>query len=131
MKQRALKKMALAFATFKKKLFANYIKKDKETNWDDLPQVKPYWEEFKQYNLSEEAQEKSEQAKNNTGNKKYNHHLGSGGYKKTVRKWQKTEQDLMDRGIQPATWDSLDRSKWWLVANCVILNQTDRTLAVP
>ena len=36
-KQCALKKMALAFSTFKKKLFANYIKKDKEPNWDELP----------------------------------------------------------------------------------------------
>ena len=36
-KKYALKKMALAFATFKKKLFTNYIKKDKEPNWDDLP----------------------------------------------------------------------------------------------
>jgi len=55
-KKCALRKMALAFATFKKKLYTNYIKKDKEPNWDDLPQVKPYWEEFKQYKLSEEAQ---------------------------------------------------------------------------
>ena len=54
-KKCALKKMALAFATFKKKLYINYIKKDKEPNWDNLPQVKPYWEEFKQYKLSEEA----------------------------------------------------------------------------
>ena len=59
-KKCALKKMALAFATFKKKLYTNYIKKDKEPNLDDLPQVKPYWEEFKQYKLLEEAQEKSE-----------------------------------------------------------------------
>ena len=55
-KKCALKKMALAIATFKKKLYINYIKKDKEPNWDDLPQVKPYWEEFKQYKLSEESQ---------------------------------------------------------------------------
>ena len=55
-KKCVLKKMALAFATFKKKLYINYIKQDKEPNWDDLPQVKPYWEEFKQYKLSEEAQ---------------------------------------------------------------------------
>ena len=41
-KKYALKKMALAFATFKKKLFTNYIKKDKEPNGDNLPQVKPY-----------------------------------------------------------------------------------------
>ena len=46
-KQCALKKMALAFATLKKKLFSNYIKKDKEPDWNDLPQVKPYLEEFK------------------------------------------------------------------------------------
>ena len=31
-KQCALRKMALAFSTFKKKLFANYVKKDKESN---------------------------------------------------------------------------------------------------
>ena len=81
-KKCALKKMALAFATFKKKLYNNYIRKDKEPNWDDLPQVKLYWEEFKQYKLSDEAQGKSEQAKANASNKKYSHHLGAGGYKK-------------------------------------------------
>ena len=78
-KKCALTKMALVFATFKKKLYINYIKKDKEPNWDDLPQVKPYWEEFKQYKLSEEAQKKSEQAKVNAANKKYSHHLGAAG----------------------------------------------------
>ena len=31
-KKCALKKMALVFATFKKKLYNNYIKKDKEPN---------------------------------------------------------------------------------------------------
>ena len=53
-KKCALKKMALTFAGFKK-LYTDYIKKDKEPNWDNLPQVKSYWEEFKQYKLSEEA----------------------------------------------------------------------------
>ena len=89
-KKYALKKMALAFATFKK-LYINYIKKDKEPNWDDLSQVKPYWEEFKQYKLSEEAQGKSQQAKVNAENKKYSHHLGAGWYKKAIKKWQKME----------------------------------------
>ena len=121
-KKCALKKMALAFATFKKKLYNNYIRKDKEPNWDDLPQVKPYWEEFKQYKLSEEAKEKSEQAKVNAANKKYSHHLGAAGYKKLVKKWQKMELDLMDRGIRPTTWDWPDKSKWWLFANGATLN---------
>ena len=89
--------------------FANYIKKDKEPNWDDLPQVKPYWEEFKQYKLSKDAQEKSDQAKKNAANKKCSHHLGASGHSKAVRKWQNTEQDFMDRSIRPATWDWPDR----------------------
>ena len=89
----SLEKDALAFATFKKKLYINYIKKDKEPIWDDLPQIKPYWEEFKQYKLSEEAQKKSELAKVNAGNKKYSHHLGAAGYKKSIKKgrrWSRT-----------------------------------------
>ena len=40
-RQFSLRKIALAIATFKKK-FANYVKKDKKLNWDDLSQVKPY-----------------------------------------------------------------------------------------
>ncbi|RLN29371.1 hypothetical protein C2845_PM05G21040 [Panicum miliaceum] len=42
-KKCALKKMVLAFSTFKKKLFGNFIKKDKEPDWNKLPQLKPYW----------------------------------------------------------------------------------------
>ena len=41
------------------------------------------------------------------------------------------ELDLMDRGIRPTTWDWPDRSKWWLFANSVTLNQLDGTLVVP
>ena len=37
----------------------------------------------------------------------------------------------MDRGIRLATWDWPDRSKWWLFANGVTLNQSDGTLVVP
>ena len=78
-----------------------------------------------------EAQGKSEKAKTNASKKKYSHHLGAGGYKKAVKKWQKMEQDLMDRSIRPATWEWPDRSKWWLFANGVTLIQLDGTLVVP
>ena len=37
----------------------------------------------------------------------------------------------MDRGIRPTTWDWPDRSKWWLFANGVTLNQLDGTFVVP
>ena len=36
----------------------------------------------------------------------------------------------MDRGIKPTIWDWPDRSKWWLFANDVTLNQLDGTLVV-
>ena len=39
----------------------------------------------------------------NAVNKKYSHHLGAGGYKKAIKKWQKMEQDLMERGIRLMT----------------------------
>jgi hypothetical protein len=55
--------------------------------------------------LSEEARELSEKTKINAAAKKYNHRIGADGYKKAIRKWHKVEQDLMDRGIQPVTWD--------------------------
>ena len=110
--------MALAFATFKKKMFSNYIKKDKELDWNDFPQLKPYWEDFKQYKLSEEAQEKSEQAKRNAGNKKYSHHLGAGGYKKAVKKWQKTEQDWIEASGRRLGNGRIDRSGGYLLTVC-------------
>jgi len=72
--------------------------------------------------LSKEPHELSEKNKINTAAKKYNHCLGTGGSRKAVRKWQKVEQELMDRGIQPVTSDWPERSKWWLFANRVTLN---------
>jgi hypothetical protein len=87
--------------------------------------------EFKEYKFSEESQELSEKNKVNAATKKYNHCLGPGGYKKAIQKWHKMEQDLMDRGIQPVTWDWPKRSKQWLFANGVTLNQEDGSLVVP
>jgi hypothetical protein len=39
--------------------------------------------------------------------------------------------DLKASGIQPVTWDWLERSKQWLFANGVTLNQEDGSLVVP
>ena len=54
-------------------------------------------------NYQRKPKKKSEQVKVNAANKKYSHHLGAAGYKKSVKKWPKMEQDLMDRGIRPTT----------------------------
>ena len=41
------------------------------------------------------------------------HTLGQGGYKLAIPKWEKIEQDLLDRGIQPATMNWPERSRTW------------------
>ena len=90
-KKCALKEMAQIFSTFKKKLLGKFIKRDKEPDWNKLPQVKD-WEEFKQYKLSEEAQELSEKNKINAAAKKYNHHLrrmGIGRRLRNGRRWSR------------------------------------------
>jgi hypothetical protein len=86
---------------------------------------------LKEYKLSKEAHELSEKNKVNAAAKKYNHRLGPGGYKKAIQKWQKMEQDLMDRVIQPVIRDWPERSKQWLFSNGVTLNQEDGSLVVP
>jgi hypothetical protein len=105
-------------STSKMKLLENYVKQDKKPDWDSFPQVKPYWEEFKEYKLSEETQELSKKNKINVATKKYK----VDGYRKAIRKWQKVEQNLMDRGIRPVTWDWPERSNQWLFANGVTLS---------
>ena len=57
--------------------------------------------------------------------------LGLEGIRRQLKKWQKMEQDLMDRGIRSTTWDWPDRSKWWLFAIGVTLNQLDGSLVMP
>ncbi|RLN40047.1 hypothetical protein C2845_PM01G43980 [Panicum miliaceum] len=55
--------------------------------------VKPYWEEFKEYKLSEEAREKSEKNIVNAALKKYNHHLRAGDIRirfRNGRRWSMT-----------------------------------------
>src|SRR6185437_14200593 len=39
--------------------------------------------------------------------------LGQGGYKLAVPKWEKMEQDLLDRGIRPTTMNWPERSRTW------------------
>jgi hypothetical protein len=51
------------------------------------------------------ANNEQHKAKENTSKKKHFHHLGQGGYKAAIPKWQKMEEDLIARGIVPATFN--------------------------
>ena len=51
--------------------------------------------------------------KQNAAKKKLHHHTGSGGYLVARPKWSKTENDLVDKGIEPETINWPDRCRTW------------------
>ena len=69
----------------------------------DLAKQKDHWNAFVAYKSSELGIRNVEKAKENASKKVYHHTLGPGGYKLAKPKWEKMEQDLIDKGITPAT----------------------------
>ena len=101
-----MKKMAIAFQTFKKNLNKDFIKKVLMPDFEKhFQKQRPYWDAFVQYKLSEDSEKRTSQAKENTSKKKHFHHLGQGGCSSAILKWQKMEDGLIARGIVPATFN--------------------------
>ena len=81
-----MKKMAIAFQTFKKKLNNDYVKKGLTPDFEkDFKNQRPYWEAFVQYKSSEDSEKKTAQAKENASKKKHFHHLGQGDMRRRFR----------------------------------------------
>ena len=74
------------------------------------------------YKCSELGIHKVEKAKENASKKIYHHTLGQGGYKLAKVKWEKMEQDLIDKDITPATINWPECSKNWCYAHGGTLN---------
>ena len=89
-----MKKMAIAFQTFKKNLNKDYVKKGLTPDLEkDFKKQRPYWDAFVQYKSSEDSEQRTTQAKENASKKKHFHHLGQGGYKAAIpkcRRWKRT-----------------------------------------
>ena len=108
-----LRKMAQQFSNWKKRLHLDFIKKDKTPDFTGAyEKIKPFWAEFVQYKKSEDALIRSETNKKNAAKKKYHHTMGQAGYKGSLPKWEKLENDLLDKGVtpEPFHWDSRTRS---------------------
>ncbi|XP_072148152.1 uncharacterized protein [Setaria viridis] len=123
-----LKKMATQFQTFKKMLDTHYIKKGKTPDFNAWPKLRDHWDAFVEYKRSEEGVKKITTNVANASQKGYHHHLGRGGYGSAIPKWRKMEQDLIERGIIPATIEWPERSKNWYYAHGGSLSQEDGTL---
>ena len=70
-----------------------------------------------EYKSSELGLQKVQKAKDNASKKVYHHTLGQGGYKLEIPKWEKMEQDLLDRGIQHGTMNWPERSRTWFYSH--------------
>ena len=115
-KEWTLKKMAKQFQTWKIKLWAKYEHEDPKFI-GRLEKIEPHWAAFKAYKKSSTGLSRSVKNKENAGQKKYFHHLGSGGYKSAIPKWKAYERELKASGVDPQTWEWPDRSKFWLFAH--------------
>jgi hypothetical protein len=62
------------------------------------------------YKESKKGKKRSLTNKKNAAKKLYHHHTGSGGARSL---WDKAEQDLLAKGVQPATLHWTDRSRTW------------------
>ena len=90
-KQFALKKMAQQFCNWKKRLNIRYVSLNKTPDFDKkmYAKIRDYWEEFKEYKLSEAAKQRSEKNKENAKKKKYHHTMGPGLF---TTKWNECMQ---------------------------------------
>ena len=113
-----LSKMAEQLQTFKKNLTKNYIKKGKMPEFaGDLAKQKDHWNAFVAYKSLELGIRNVEKAKENNSKKVYHHTLGQCGYKLAKPKWEKMEQDLIDKGITSATINWPEHSRNWYYAH--------------
>ena len=115
-KQWTLKKMAIQFQSWNKKLWQQYKNKDLDFT-GRLEKIKHDWPAFVAYKKSSTAVSRSAINKVNAGKKQYHHRLGTGGYKTAIPKWEAFEAGLLAKGIIPQTVDWPDRSKFWLFAH--------------
>ena len=65
------------------------------------------------YKKSEKARNRSQTNKLNAAKKLYHHVTGSGGYKVARPTWDKAENDLLAKGIEPATSTWPEWARTW------------------
>jgi hypothetical protein len=100
----ALKKMADLFRNWKKELNIKFVDKGKTPEFTGrYEKIRDHCPAFVAYKKSDKGKKRSDTNKKNAAKKKYHHHTGSGGYYKARPLWDKVEQDLLAKGVQPAT----------------------------
>ena len=86
-------------------MYNKFIKKNETLDFNTKAYVKlrPFWNDFVQYKTSEEGEGLVRRNKENVARKRYHHHLGSGGYRSLIPKWEKMEAEIIAKGVVPQT----------------------------
>ena len=93
-----------------------FVQQDKTPEFiGQYEKIKDHWPAFVAYKKSDKAKNMSLTNKQNAAKKKYHHVTGSGGYEVASPAWEKAENDLLAKGIQPETLeaDFPDRGRTW------------------
>lgn len=97
--------MGHAFKTFKGDM-NKLVQASIQPNFDiEYTKQREFWEEFKEYKLSDVALAASAKNKANSLKATYHHWLGSRGYIRKVPEWDKKLADMERRGVMPQTND--------------------------
>ena len=113
-KSYALKKMADLFRRWKKELNTNFDDKGKTPEFTGrFEKIRDHWPAFVAYKKSDKSKKISEINKINAAKKLYHHRTGPGGYFKARPLWDKAENDLIAKGVEPETLNWPDHSRTW------------------
>ena len=100
----ALKKMADLFRRWKNELKSMYVDKNKTPEFARrFEKIRDHWPEFVAHKTSEKSKKMSVTNKKNAAKKEYHHRMGSAGYLKARPLWDKAEQDLIAKAVEPET----------------------------
>ena len=110
----ALKKMTDLFRNWKKELNLKFVKKDETPEFiGRYEKIRDHWPAFVAYKTSHKSKKMSCINKINAAKKKWHHRTESDGYLKVGLLWDKAENDLIAKGVQPATLNWVDLSRTW------------------
>ena len=112
-KSLALKRMAELFRRWKNEMKTFVDKEETPEFIGKYEEIRDQWPAFVAHKTSEKSKKMSVTNKQNAAMKKHHHRTGSGGYLVAWPKWAKTENDLVDKGIERETISWPDCCQTW------------------
>ena len=83
---------------------STYVDKNKTPEFTSpFEKIRDHWPKFVSHKTAEKSKKMPATNKINAAKKEHHHHTGSGGYLKAQPLWDKAEQDLIAKGVEPET----------------------------